>query len=84
MLVDKFSLYDLPAKSVCFQILIMGVAKKVHGLDSDNCSTGSEYWYGSKLVISGVKRLLERSDKMCQINTVWLPTVLIVNSNKLF
>ena len=57
------------------------------GHDFDNCSTSSEYWYGSKLVelvvISGVQRFLAKSATICQINNVWLPTTRFV-LDKLF
>ena len=42
------------------------------GHDFDNCSTGSECWDGSKLVISGVKGFF---GKKRHNNTIWPPTL---------
>ena len=50
-----------PSKVFVFDFSIMDLVKKGRGHDFYNCSEGSECWYRSKLVISGVKSFLAKS-----------------------
>ena len=59
-----------PSKVFVFDFSIMDLVKKGRGHDFYNCRAGSECWYRSKLVISGVKRFLARSATIIPFGTL--------------